>query len=77
MDNYSGHKELFSVTSGPINEAKNIHNILECFELFFDKDIIQHIMIETNRYAKQYKNQRGNLVPFQPPVWSWVPVTEN
>ena len=40
-------KELFSVKSGPINEAENICNILEYFELFFDKDIIQ-CMIETN-----------------------------
>ena len=34
-------------------------------------------MIETNRYAEQYTNQRGNLFPFRFPVRSWVPVTEN
>ena len=34
-------------------------------------------MIETNRYAEQYKNQRGNLFPFWSPVRSWIPVTEN
>ena len=48
MDNYSGHEELFSDNIGPINEAENICNMLECFELFFDKDLIQHIMMETN-----------------------------
>ena len=77
MENYSGYKELFSFTSGPINDAENIRNILECFQLFFDKDITQRIMIETNRYAEQYTNQRGNLFPFRFPVRSWVPVTEN
>ena len=29
MGNYSGCKELFSVDSGPINEAENIRKILQ------------------------------------------------
>jgi hypothetical protein len=77
MDNYTGQKVLFHVESGPKNEARNVTDILEFFELFFDRQIIQHIVIETNRYAEQYKIQRGNLFTFQSPVHSWVPVTEN
>jgi hypothetical protein len=77
MDNYTGQKELFHVESGPRNKARNVTDILECFELFFDGQIIQHIVIETNRYAEQYIIQRGNLFTFRSPVRSWVPVTEN
>jgi hypothetical protein len=77
MDNYTGQKELFHVESGPRNKARNVTDILECFELFFDGQIIQHVVIETNRYAEQYIIQRGNLFTFRSPVRSWVPVTEN
>ena len=34
-DNYSGHKGLFCVDRGPINEAKNVGNMLEYLEIFF------------------------------------------
>jgi len=45
--------------------------------LFFDEEIIQQIVRETNRYAKQYKNTRGNLFSFRSLVRSWTPVTES
>jgi hypothetical protein len=77
MDNYVGQRQVFSVTSGPQNEAQNVDEILTSFELFFDPQIIQLIVTETNRYAEQYKNQRGNLFTFRSPVRAWVPVTEN
>jgi hypothetical protein len=51
MDNYTGQKELFHVESGPRNKARTVTDILECFELFFVGQIIQHIVIETNRFA--------------------------
>jgi hypothetical protein len=35
MDNYTGHKELYHLECGPRNEARNVSDILECFELFF------------------------------------------
>jgi hypothetical protein len=34
MDNYTGQKVLFHVESGPKNEARNVTDILEFFELF-------------------------------------------
>jgi len=44
MDNYTGHREVFSCDFGPRNGAENISDIVECFELFFDKEIIQQIV---------------------------------
>jgi hypothetical protein len=59
------------------NGAENVKNILDCFQLFFDKEIIEHIVTETNRYAEQYINGRGNLFSFRSPVRKWTPVTFN
>jgi hypothetical protein len=70
MDNYTGHREVFSCDFGPRNGAENGSDIVECFDLFFDKELIQQIVTETNRYAEQYKNMRGNLFPFRPFVRS-------
>jgi len=39
MDNYTGHREVFSCDFGPRNGAEN--DIAQCFELFFDKEIIK------------------------------------
>jgi hypothetical protein len=36
MDNYTGHREVFSCDFGPRNGAENVSDIVECFELFFD-----------------------------------------
>jgi len=55
MDNYTGHREVFSCDFGPRYGAENVtlYNIL-CW--FFYKEIIQQIVRETNRYTEQYKN---------------------
>ena len=39
----------------PESGAENVSDIVQCFELFFDKEIIQQTVTETNRYA-EYKN---------------------
>ena len=64
MDNYTGHREVFSCDFGPRNGAENVtlYNVLHCF---LTKEIIQQIVRETNRYAEQYKNARGNLFSFR------------
>ena len=41
MDNYTGHREVFSCDFGPRNGTENVSDIVECFELFFDKEIIK------------------------------------
>jgi len=76
MDNYTGHREVFSCDFGPRNGAENVtlYNVLHCF---LTKEIIQQIVRETNRYAEQYKNARGNLFSFRSLVRSWTPVTES
>ena len=61
MDNYTGHREVFSCDFLPRNGAENVSDIVECFGLFFDKEITQKIVRETNTYAEQYKNARGNF----------------
>ena len=52
-------------------------DIVQCFELFFDKEIIQQIVRETNRYTEQYKNAQGTLFSFRSFVRSWTPVRES
>jgi len=37
MDNYTGHREVFSCDFAPRNGAENVSDIAQCFELFFDK----------------------------------------
>ena len=44
MDNYRGPRELYNCDSGPRNGAENISDIVEHFELFFDKEIIEEIV---------------------------------
>jgi len=43
MDNYTGHREVFSCDFGPRNGAENVSDIVQCFELFFDKEIIHKL----------------------------------
>jgi len=76
MGNFTGHREMFSCDFGPRNGAENVSDIVQCFELFFDKEIIQ-IIRKTNRYTEQYKNARGNLFSFRSLVRSSTPVTES
>jgi len=67
---------VFSCDFGRGSGAENVSDTVLCFELFFDKEIIKQIVRETNRYAEQYKNARGNLFSFRSLVMSWTPVTE-
>jgi hypothetical protein len=50
-------------------------DIVQCFKMIFDKEIIQKTDKETNRYAAQYKNARGNLHSCRSLLKSWTPVT--
>ena len=47
------------------------------FWVVFDKEIIEQIVRETNRYTQQYKNARGNLFSCRSLVRSSTPVTES
>ena len=44
MDNYTGHREVFSCDFGPRNGTENASDIVQCFKLFFDKELIQQVV---------------------------------
>jgi hypothetical protein len=77
MSNYVGQREAFCNLSVPESSAKDVSGIVVCFELLFSGDLVQRIVQETNMYAHQYQNSRGNLFSFRSPVRSWCPVTDN
>jgi hypothetical protein len=77
MDNYDAVREQFSHNSGPQNSAVNVQDILSVFLLFFSRNIIQHIVAETNWYAEKFMNARGRLFSFRSLVRQWTPVSEN
>jgi hypothetical protein len=62
IDNYHGQRELFSGHSGPQNSAINVQGITSVFLLFSSRDIFHKIVVETNRYAEQFKNSRGRCL---------------
>ena len=46
MDNHTRHRDVFSCDFEPRNCAENVSDIVQCFELFFDREIIQQIVRE-------------------------------
>jgi hypothetical protein len=65
----TGHRVVFICDFGPRNGAENVtlYNVLS---FFFDKEITQQIVRETNRYTEQNKNTHGNLFSFRSDVRS-------
>jgi hypothetical protein len=61
MNNYSWDKEVFCGDCGHKNGAENITGNVGCFQLSFDKNLVQIIVQEINRYVDQYKNVQGNI----------------
>jgi hypothetical protein len=51
IDNFHGQRELFSGHSGPQNSSINVQGIVSVFLLFFSRDVVHEIVVETNRYA--------------------------
>ena len=54
MENYRGQREHFTCSVGAQGPAKDVTEIVDVFELFFDKELIETIVAETNRYAEQF-----------------------
>jgi hypothetical protein len=75
MGNYVGKREIFSGISGPQDSAEGLTNAVDIFEQFFDEDIIQKTVTETNCYAEQFKNLRDNIFSRRLRVNEWQPVT--
>ncbi|PNF18924.1 hypothetical protein B7P43_G18030, partial [Cryptotermes secundus] len=74
MGNYQGQREHFTGSFGPQGGALNVVEIVDVFELFFDKQMVNQIVTETNRYAEQFL--RGRDLPVRSPARAWKPVTE-
>ena len=51
--------------------------LIDFFHLFIDDDLLNCFVIETNRYADQWKrNNPGELAKHRCRVRKWVPVTK-
>ena len=62
MTNYVGQREQFIDNSE--NEAQNETNCAKVFKMFFDDQLVELIVSETNTYATQKIQTRG-FIPFQ------------
>jgi hypothetical protein len=57
MQNYRG-REFFTGSAGVQGAAKHVMEIVDIFELFFNRELIDTIVTETNRYAEQFLRGR-------------------
>jgi hypothetical protein len=56
MTNYVGQRENFFDNCGPQNEAQNETHYAKVFKMYFDDELMELIIRETNTYAaKKYK----------------------
>jgi hypothetical protein len=53
MTNYVGQREQFVDNSGPQNEAQNETHYTKVVKMFFDDELVELIVRETNTYAAQ------------------------
>jgi hypothetical protein len=54
MNNYKGQRENFTGGVGPQGAAKEVTEIVDVFELFFNSELEETTVEEPNRYAKQF-----------------------
>ena len=76
MTNYVGQSEQFFDNYGPQNEAQNETNCAKVFKMFFDDQLVELIVRETNTYATQKIQARG-FIPFRSRMRDWKPVTKD
>jgi hypothetical protein len=74
MINYLGQREQFVDNCGPHNKAQNITFCAKVFKMFFDYELVELIVRETNTYAAQ-KIQARSFNPLRSRLWDWIPVT--
>ena len=64
MTNCVGQREQFIDNYGPQNEAQTETNCAKVFKMFFDKQLVELILRETNTCNKKYKPEVSfNCVP--------------
>jgi hypothetical protein len=74
VNNYKGQKENFMGCVGSQGAAKQVTEIVDIFKLFFNKELTDKILEETNRYTKQFL--LGHKLSSKPTTRAWKPVTE-
>jgi len=74
MTNYVGQREEFVDNYGPQNEAQNETHCARVFKRFFDDELVELIVCETNTYAAQ-KIQARSFIPLYSRMRDWKPVT--
>jgi hypothetical protein len=51
MTNYARQRENFFITVGPKMKPKMKLTVLKCLKCFFDDELVELIILETNTYA--------------------------
>lgn len=74
MTNYVGQREQFVDNCGPQNEAQSEIDGAKVFKMFFDEELMELIVRETNTYAAQ-KIQARSFIPLRSTMRDWKPVT--
>jgi hypothetical protein len=54
MNHYKGQRENVTSSAGPQGAEKQVTEIVDVFELFFNGEFVAEIVEETNIYAKQF-----------------------
>ena len=76
MTNYVGQREQFVDNYGPQNEAQNETHCAKVFQMFFDDELVELTVRETNTYAAQ-KIQARSFIPLRSRMRDWKPVTKS
>ncbi len=76
MMKYVGQREEFVDNYGPQNDAQNETHCAEGFKMFFDDELVELIVHETNTYAAQ-KIQARSFIPLRSRMRDWKPVTKD
>jgi hypothetical protein len=74
INKYKGQGENFTSSVRPQDAAKDVTKVVDDFQLFFNKELIDRIAEETNRYAEQFLH--GCKLSSRSAVRAWKPVTE-
>ena len=76
MGGHVGQREQFVENYGPQNEAQNETYCAKVFKTFFDDQLVELIVRETNTYAAQ-KIQARSLIPLRSKMRDWKLVTKD
>jgi hypothetical protein len=74
MNDYKGQRENFMYSVGPQGAAKEVTEIADIFKLFFNKELVDTIVEDANRYAKQFLS--GHKLSSRSIARVWKPVRE-